>query len=336
MSLPPEFHEIAKRVNNWGRWGADDEIGTLNLITDEVVRAAAATVRTGRRVPLALPLHQDGIQTGLIPGRVNPAAHDGPDQPGAVRPRHRRDQRRRRDAWGSRRPPTGTLSPTPRTRAGSTTAVPPTPSPPHGRAEFSGIDKVPPHRLPWRTARRRPREGPGPAARRPRRDARGPGRGRGVRRGHRRGGRHRARTDGTDSGRARRRQARLRIPVTGSVGAYARVVPRPRCRRRRQRHPDLRDLPAGDRGPVARRCTRSTWSRWACCRARTGIWRICPQPVRKSGVTRSCCPRCPSRSSAVRGPPWPRSPSCDRDCARGRAVLGHSPATAGRTTPVPG
>ncbi|MCX4584623.1 cyclase family protein [Streptomyces sp. NBC_01481] len=72
MSLPAEFFEIAKRVNNWGRWGADDETGTLNLITDEVVRAAAQAVRSGRRVPLALPLHQDGIQTGVIPGRVNP------------------------------------------------------------------------------------------------------------------------------------------------------------------------------------------------------------------------------------------------------------------------
>ncbi|WLW58558.1 cyclase family protein [Streptomyces sp. YU58] len=72
MSLPAAFHEIAKRVNNWGRWGADDEIGTLNLITDEVVRRAAAEVRTGRRVPLALPLRQDGVQTGLIPGRINP------------------------------------------------------------------------------------------------------------------------------------------------------------------------------------------------------------------------------------------------------------------------
>ncbi|OLZ71573.1 cyclase [Streptomyces sp. IMTB 2501] len=72
MALPEEFHEIAGRVNNWGRWGADDEIGTLNLITDEVVRAAAAEVRTGRRIPLALPLRQDGIQTGVIPGRVNP------------------------------------------------------------------------------------------------------------------------------------------------------------------------------------------------------------------------------------------------------------------------
>ncbi|MBT2391070.1 cyclase family protein [Streptomyces sp. ISL-1] len=72
MSLPAEFHEIAKRVNNWGRWGQDDEIGTLNLITDEVVKDAAATVRSGRRVALALPLQQDGIQTGMIPGRVNP------------------------------------------------------------------------------------------------------------------------------------------------------------------------------------------------------------------------------------------------------------------------
>ncbi|WP_405599042.1 cyclase family protein [Streptomyces sp. NBC_01410] len=72
MSLPAEFFEIAKRVNNWGRWGADDETGTLNLITDEVVTAAAQAVRSGRRVPLALPLHQDGIQTGVIPGRVNP------------------------------------------------------------------------------------------------------------------------------------------------------------------------------------------------------------------------------------------------------------------------
>ncbi|MFF4483822.1 cyclase family protein [Stenotrophomonas sp. NPDC087984] len=72
MPLPAEFHEIAKRVNNWGRWGTADEIGTLNLITDAVVREAAATIRTGRRVPLAVPLRQDGIQTGMIPGRINP------------------------------------------------------------------------------------------------------------------------------------------------------------------------------------------------------------------------------------------------------------------------
>ncbi|MHA7958347.1 cyclase family protein [Streptomyces sp. L500] len=72
MPLPSEFYELAKRLNNWGRWGEGDEIGTLNLITDEVVREAAATVTVGRRVPLALPLHQNGVQTGVIPGRINP------------------------------------------------------------------------------------------------------------------------------------------------------------------------------------------------------------------------------------------------------------------------
>ncbi|WP_240139836.1 cyclase family protein [Streptomyces sp. MUM 178J] len=72
MSLPTAFHDIAKRINNWGRWGESDEIGTLNLITEAKVRAAAGAVHRGRRVPLALPLHQDGIQSGLIPGRVNP------------------------------------------------------------------------------------------------------------------------------------------------------------------------------------------------------------------------------------------------------------------------
>ena len=72
MPLSPEFHELAQRVNNWGRWGADDEIGTLNLIGDEVVRRAAAAVRTGRRISLAVPLSPDGLQVGNIPGRTNP------------------------------------------------------------------------------------------------------------------------------------------------------------------------------------------------------------------------------------------------------------------------
>lgn len=72
MALPAQFQDIAKRVNNWGRWGADDEIGTLNLITGQVVREAAGCIRSGHRIPLALPLRQDGVQTGLIPGRVNP------------------------------------------------------------------------------------------------------------------------------------------------------------------------------------------------------------------------------------------------------------------------
>jgi kynurenine formamidase len=38
--------------NNWGRWGPDDQQGTLNLLTAERVAAAASLVRTGRRFSL--------------------------------------------------------------------------------------------------------------------------------------------------------------------------------------------------------------------------------------------------------------------------------------------
>ncbi len=72
MTLPDDFHDLAKRVNNWGRWGTDDEIGTLNLITPDVVRKAANCVQSGKRLSLSLPLQLDGVQTGAIPGRVNP------------------------------------------------------------------------------------------------------------------------------------------------------------------------------------------------------------------------------------------------------------------------
>lgn len=42
--------------DNWGRWGPDDELGTLNLIDDAVRAKAAAEVQTGRWVSLAQPI----------------------------------------------------------------------------------------------------------------------------------------------------------------------------------------------------------------------------------------------------------------------------------------
>ena len=38
------FH---KTLSNWGRFGADDQLGTLNLITPQKRAAAAALVQTG-------------------------------------------------------------------------------------------------------------------------------------------------------------------------------------------------------------------------------------------------------------------------------------------------
>lgn len=72
MPLPEQFTDLARRVNNWGRWGPADERGTLNLITPDRVRAAAALIRTGRAFTLALPLDEDGPQIGVIEGRENP------------------------------------------------------------------------------------------------------------------------------------------------------------------------------------------------------------------------------------------------------------------------
>ncbi|MEX2459319.1 MAG: cyclase family protein [Actinomycetota bacterium] len=72
MSLPGDFLALAARVNNWGRWGEEDEAGTLNLVDAHAVRRGVSCVRDGRRLSLAIPLSEDGPQLGNIPGRTNP------------------------------------------------------------------------------------------------------------------------------------------------------------------------------------------------------------------------------------------------------------------------
>ncbi len=52
-------------LSNWGRWGADDELGALNLVTPEKRAAAARLVRSGRVVSLARPYPK-------TPGPSNP------------------------------------------------------------------------------------------------------------------------------------------------------------------------------------------------------------------------------------------------------------------------
>ena len=60
-----EFDQWMEDISNWGRWGDDDELGTLNLITDEKRRAATQLVRDGVSVSMALDLNtqQDSINT---------------------------------------------------------------------------------------------------------------------------------------------------------------------------------------------------------------------------------------------------------------------------------
>jgi len=52
---------VTARTDNWGRWGEGDERGALNLLTPDVVLAAARVCTTGRVYSLSLPIQQEGV-----------------------------------------------------------------------------------------------------------------------------------------------------------------------------------------------------------------------------------------------------------------------------------
>jgi kynurenine formamidase len=72
MSSMDDFRALAAKVRNWGRWGDDDQLGTLNFIDAAARLRAAACVQDGKAFSLAIPLSVDGPQIGIIPGRENP------------------------------------------------------------------------------------------------------------------------------------------------------------------------------------------------------------------------------------------------------------------------
>ena len=65
-----EYEGFRKKFSNWGRWGQDDQLGTLNHITPEVRQKAAALARAGRTVSCARPLAKTPG-----PRNPNPAQH---------------------------------------------------------------------------------------------------------------------------------------------------------------------------------------------------------------------------------------------------------------------
>src|SRR5213593_2471196 len=48
-----EILDYYRTRRNWGRWGPDDQVGAVNLITPQKRVAAAALVKTGRTVSLS-------------------------------------------------------------------------------------------------------------------------------------------------------------------------------------------------------------------------------------------------------------------------------------------
>ena len=62
MGSDPQVEAMIRRVSNWGRWGADDELGTVNYITDHRRREGAELVRKGKIFSLSLPFGPIGLQ----------------------------------------------------------------------------------------------------------------------------------------------------------------------------------------------------------------------------------------------------------------------------------
>jgi hypothetical protein len=77
------LRQIALQVRNWGKWGPDDELGTLNYITPERIAAACRLATTGKVFALGIPLDRKGPQSGTRQ-RFNPIHtmfRDGGDAP---------------------------------------------------------------------------------------------------------------------------------------------------------------------------------------------------------------------------------------------------------------
>lgn len=65
-----EFEDLFEAVKNWGRWGEDDELGTMNYLTDARIAGASRLVKSGRTVSLTIPINKVAG-----PDNPNPAVH---------------------------------------------------------------------------------------------------------------------------------------------------------------------------------------------------------------------------------------------------------------------
>ncbi len=62
-----EFDRWMQEISNWGRWGKDDQLGTLNLITPQKSLAAFRLVKEGQSVSMALDLNKQPDELNTNP-----------------------------------------------------------------------------------------------------------------------------------------------------------------------------------------------------------------------------------------------------------------------------
>lgn len=53
-----DIYDTAKELSNWGRWGDDDQIGTLNNVSPDDIIAAGRLIKKGKAFALGLNLKE--------------------------------------------------------------------------------------------------------------------------------------------------------------------------------------------------------------------------------------------------------------------------------------
>ena len=63
--MADDWRAVAKKVRNWGNWGADDQLGTLNYITPQKIAHASTLAKQGKVFPLSIPIEAMVLPTSL-------------------------------------------------------------------------------------------------------------------------------------------------------------------------------------------------------------------------------------------------------------------------------
>jgi kynurenine formamidase len=73
-----DIQSLLRDRNNWGRWGPDDQVGALNLITPQKRAAAARLVQSGRAVSLSrdFPTKEGPSNPFPVKHKVNTMPHE--------------------------------------------------------------------------------------------------------------------------------------------------------------------------------------------------------------------------------------------------------------------
>src|SRR5689334_13016958 len=84
-----DFERLMTELSNWGRWGKDDQMGAVNLITPEKRKQALRTVKEGASFSMArnaefekavdntTPIERKMTRTGVVDAKKGPPETGG-------------------------------------------------------------------------------------------------------------------------------------------------------------------------------------------------------------------------------------------------------------------